>query len=130
MMTSVRSRSKLLVTPVAVDPVFEYVWRDMNAARNMAGGGVPGGGGGAGPLPPSLRCTLPDGSGGLRCREWEITAGAGNAGDIDFASSIGEQGGPCGIRGSTVNPGPVGTDRGDGREKGFARIVSLASEVV
>ena len=50
-----------------------------------------------------------------------MTAGAANAADINFASSLAEQYGPKGIRVNTVNPGPVDTDRWDGLEKAFAR---------
>src|SRR5438045_8933193 len=50
-----------------------------------------------------------------------MTAGGANAADINFASSLAEQYGPRGVRGNTVNPGPVDTDRWDGLEKAFAR---------
>lgn len=61
------------------------------------------------------------GNDGLKPSYWEMTAGAANAADINFASSIAEQYGPKGIRVNTVNPGPVNTDRWDGLEKAFAR---------
>ena len=50
-----------------------------------------------------------------------MTAGAANAADLNFASSLAEQYGPQGIRVNTVNPGPVDTERWDGLEKAFAR---------
>jgi NAD(P)-dependent dehydrogenase (short-subunit alcohol dehydrogenase family) len=61
------------------------------------------------------------GNDGLKPTYWEMTAGAANAADINFASSLAEQYGPQGIRVNTVNPGPVDTDRWDGLEKAFAR---------
>jgi len=61
------------------------------------------------------------GNDGLKPSYWEMTAGAANAADINFASSLAEQYGPKGIRVNTVNPGPVDTDRWDGLEKAFAR---------
>jgi NAD(P)-dependent dehydrogenase (short-subunit alcohol dehydrogenase family) len=61
------------------------------------------------------------GNDGLKPSYWEMTAGAANAADINFASSVAEQYGPLGIRCNTVNPGPVATDRWDGLEKAFAR---------
>jgi 3-oxoacyl-[acyl-carrier protein] reductase len=61
------------------------------------------------------------GNDGLKPSYWEMTAGAANAADINFASSLAEQYGPQGIRVNTVNPGPVDTDRWDGLEKAFAR---------
>jgi NAD(P)-dependent dehydrogenase (short-subunit alcohol dehydrogenase family) len=61
------------------------------------------------------------GNDGLKPSYWEMTAGAANAADINFASSLAEQYGPQGIRVNTVNPGPVATDRWDGLEKAFAR---------
>jgi NAD(P)-dependent dehydrogenase (short-subunit alcohol dehydrogenase family) len=72
-----------------------------------------GGGGGA--------IVLVVGNDGLKPTYWEMTAGAANAADINFASSLAEQYGPQGIRVNTVNPGPVDTDRWDGLEKAFAR---------
>jgi NAD(P)-dependent dehydrogenase (short-subunit alcohol dehydrogenase family) len=61
------------------------------------------------------------GNDGLKPSYWEMTAGAANAADINFASSVAEQYGPHGVRINTVNPGPVNTDRWDGLEKAFAR---------
>jgi NAD(P)-dependent dehydrogenase (short-subunit alcohol dehydrogenase family) len=61
------------------------------------------------------------GNDGLKPSYWEMTAGAANAADLNFASSLAEQYGPRGIRVNTVNPGPVDTDRWDGLEKAFAR---------
>jgi 3-oxoacyl-[acyl-carrier protein] reductase len=61
------------------------------------------------------------GNDGLKPSYWEMTAGAANAADINFASSLAEQYGPQGVRVNTVNPGPVDTDRWDGLEKAFAR---------
>ena len=61
------------------------------------------------------------GNDGLKPSYWEMTAGAANAADHNFASSLAEQYGPKGIRVNTVNPGPVDTDRWDGLEKAFAR---------
>ena len=61
------------------------------------------------------------GNDGLKPSYWEMTAGAANAADLNFASSLAEQYAPKGIRVNTVNPGPVDTDRWDGLEKAFAR---------
>jgi NAD(P)-dependent dehydrogenase (short-subunit alcohol dehydrogenase family) len=61
------------------------------------------------------------GNDGLKPSYWELTAGAANAADINFASSVAEQYGRYGVRINTVNPGPVNTDRWDGLEKAFAR---------
>jgi 3-oxoacyl-[acyl-carrier protein] reductase len=61
------------------------------------------------------------GNDGLKPSYWEMTAGAANAADLNFASSVAEQYGPYGVRVNTVNPGPVNTDRWDGLEKAFAR---------
>jgi NAD(P)-dependent dehydrogenase (short-subunit alcohol dehydrogenase family) len=61
------------------------------------------------------------GNDGLKPSYWEMTAGAANAADINFASSLAEQYGPFGVRVNTVNPGPVNTDRWEGLEKAFAR---------
>lgn len=68
------------------------------------------------------------GNDGLKASYWEITAGAANAADINFASSIAEQYGPYGIRVNTVNPGPVATDRWDGLEKAFARDMQVSQD--
>jgi 3-oxoacyl-[acyl-carrier protein] reductase len=61
------------------------------------------------------------GNDGLKPSYWEVTAGAANAADINFASAMAEQYGRYGVRVNTVNPGPVNTDRWDGLEKAFAR---------
>jgi NAD(P)-dependent dehydrogenase (short-subunit alcohol dehydrogenase family) len=61
------------------------------------------------------------GNDGLKPSYWEMTAGAANAADLNFASSLAEQYGRHGIRVNTVNPGPVDTDRWDGLEEAFAR---------
>jgi len=61
------------------------------------------------------------GNDGLKPSYWEMTAGAANAADLNFASSVAEQYGPYGVRINTVNPGPVNTDRWDSLEKAFAR---------
>jgi 3-oxoacyl-[acyl-carrier protein] reductase len=68
------------------------------------------------------------GNDGLKPSYWEMTAGAANAADLNFASSIAEQYGPRGIRVNTVNPGPVDTDRWDGLEKAFARDKGVDQE--
>ncbi len=68
------------------------------------------------------------GNDGLKPSYWEMTAGAANAADINFASSLAEQYGPQGIRVNTVNPGPVDTDRWDGLEKAFARDKGVDQE--
>ncbi|MHB1614766.1 MAG: SDR family oxidoreductase, partial [Actinomycetes bacterium] len=65
------------------------------------------------------------GNDGLKPSFWEMTAGAANAADLNFASSIADQYGPQGIRVNTVNPGPVDTDRWDGLEKAFARDMGV-----
>ena len=67
------------------------------------------------------RVVLVVGNDGLKPSYWEMTAGAANAADLNFASSLAEQYGPDGVRINTVNPGPVDTDRWDGLEKAFAR---------
>jgi 3-oxoacyl-[acyl-carrier protein] reductase len=61
------------------------------------------------------------GNDGLKPSYWEVTAGAANAADINFASSMAEQYGRHGVRVNTVNPGPVNTDRWEGLEQAFAR---------
>jgi NAD(P)-dependent dehydrogenase (short-subunit alcohol dehydrogenase family) len=68
------------------------------------------------------------GNDGLKPSYWEITAGAANAADINFASSIAEQYGRFGIRVNTVNPGPVATGRWDGLEKAFARDMKISQD--
>ncbi len=65
------------------------------------------------------------GNDGLKPSYWEMTAGAANAADLNFASSIADQYGPQGVRVNTVNPGPVDTDRWDGLEKAFARDMGV-----
>jgi NAD(P)-dependent dehydrogenase (short-subunit alcohol dehydrogenase family) len=61
------------------------------------------------------------GNDGLKPSYWEVTAGAANAADINFASAMAEQYGRHGVRVNTVNPDPVNTDRWDTLEKAFAR---------
>jgi 3-oxoacyl-[acyl-carrier protein] reductase len=68
------------------------------------------------------------GNDGLKPSYWEMTAGAANAADLNFASSLAEQYGRHGIRVNTVNPGPVLTDRWDGLEKAFARDKGVTQE--
>ncbi|HWE14746.1 MAG TPA: SDR family oxidoreductase [Solirubrobacteraceae bacterium] len=68
------------------------------------------------------------GNDGLKPSYWEMTAGAANAADINFAASAAEQYGPHGIRVNTVNPGPVATDRWEGLEKAFARDKGVSQE--
>jgi NAD(P)-dependent dehydrogenase (short-subunit alcohol dehydrogenase family) len=68
------------------------------------------------------------GNDGLKPSYWEMTAGAANAADLNFASSAAEQYGPHGVRINTVNPGPVDTDRWDGLEKAFARDKGVSQE--
>jgi 3-oxoacyl-[acyl-carrier protein] reductase len=61
------------------------------------------------------------GNDGLKHSYWELTPGAANAADQNFAAAIAEQYAPHGIRVNTVNPGPVATERWDGLEKALAR---------
>lgn len=68
------------------------------------------------------------GNDGLKASYWELAAGAANAADINFASSIAEQYAPDGIRINTVNPGPVNTDRWAGLEAAFARDKGVSAE--
>ena len=68
------------------------------------------------------------GNDGLKQSYWELTAGAANAADINFASSIAEQYAKHGVRINTVNPGPVHTDRWDGLEKALARDKKITQE--
>lgn len=65
------------------------------------------------------------GNDGLKPSFWEMTAGAANAADINFASCLADQYGPKGVRVNTVNPGPVDTDRWDTLEKAFARDMGV-----
>ena len=65
------------------------------------------------------------GNDGLKPSYWEMTAGAANAADLNFASSLAEQYGADGIRVNTVNPGPVNTTRWDALEKAFARDLGV-----
>jgi len=69
------------------------------------------------------------GNDGLKPSYWEMTAGAANAADLNFASSLAEQYGPEGIRVNTVNPGPVNTTRWDTLEKAFARDLGVEQQV-
>jgi 3-oxoacyl-[acyl-carrier protein] reductase len=68
------------------------------------------------------------GNDGLKPSYWEVTAGAANAADINFASAMAEQYGRYGVRVNTVNPGPVNTDRWDTLEKAFARDKGVDQE--
>jgi 3-oxoacyl-[acyl-carrier protein] reductase len=68
------------------------------------------------------------GNDGLKPSYWEMTAGAANAADINFAASLAEQYGPHGVRVNTVNPGPVTTDRWETLEKAFARDKGVSQE--
>jgi 3-oxoacyl-[acyl-carrier protein] reductase len=68
------------------------------------------------------------GNDGLKPSYWEVTAGAANAADINFASAMAEQYGRYGVRVNTVNPGPVNTDRWDTLEKAFARDKQCSQE--
>ena len=61
------------------------------------------------------------GNDGLKPIHFEVTAGAANAADQNFAAAIAEQYGAHGIRVNTVNPGPVETDRWDLLEKAIAK---------
>lgn len=61
------------------------------------------------------------GNDGLKPSHWELTPGAANAADQNFASAIAEQYGPHGLRVNTVNPGPVDTERWQGLEKQMAK---------
>jgi NAD(P)-dependent dehydrogenase (short-subunit alcohol dehydrogenase family) len=68
------------------------------------------------------------GNDGLKPSYWEMTAGAANAADINFAASAAEQYGRYGVRVNTVNPGPVATGRWDTLEKAFARDKGITQE--
>ena len=65
------------------------------------------------------------GNDGLKPSFWEMTAGAANAADINFAASIADQYGPQGVRVNTINPGPVDTERWDTLERAFARDMGV-----
>jgi len=69
------------------------------------------------------------GNDGLKPSYWEMTAGAANAADLNFASSLAEQYAKDGIRVNTVNPGPVNTTRWDTLEKAFARDLGVEQQV-
>jgi NAD(P)-dependent dehydrogenase (short-subunit alcohol dehydrogenase family) len=69
------------------------------------------------------------GNDGLKPSYWEMTAGAANAADLNFASSLAEQYAKDGIRVNTVNPGPVNTTRWDTLEKAFARDLGVDQKV-
>ena len=60
------------------------------------------------------------GNDGLKPIHFEVTAGAANAADHNFAAAIAEEYGKHGVRVNTVNPGPVDTDRWDLLEKKIA----------
>lgn len=68
------------------------------------------------------------GNDGLKPIHFEVTAGAANAADHNFASAIAEQYGKHGIRVNTVNPGPVDTDRWDLLEKKIAEGRGITQE--
>jgi NAD(P)-dependent dehydrogenase (short-subunit alcohol dehydrogenase family) len=61
------------------------------------------------------------GNDGLKPIHFEVTAGAANAADQNFAAAIAEEYGAHGVRVNTVNPGPVDTDRWDLLEKAIAK---------
>jgi 3-oxoacyl-[acyl-carrier protein] reductase len=61
------------------------------------------------------------GNDGLKPSFWELTPGAANAADQNFAAAIADQYGPLGLRINTVNPGPVATERWEGLEKQMAK---------
>jgi NAD(P)-dependent dehydrogenase (short-subunit alcohol dehydrogenase family) len=61
------------------------------------------------------------GNDGLKPIHFEVTAGAANAADQNFAAAIAEEYGAHGVRVNTVNPGPVDTGRWDLLEKAIAR---------
>jgi NAD(P)-dependent dehydrogenase (short-subunit alcohol dehydrogenase family) len=61
------------------------------------------------------------GNDGLKPIHFEVTAGAANAADQNFAAAIAEEYGAHGVRVNTVNPGPVDTDRWDLLEKSIAK---------
>ena len=60
------------------------------------------------------------GNDGLKPIHFEVTAGAANAADQNFAAAVAEQYGTFGVRVNTVNPGPVDTERWDLLEKAIA----------
>lgn len=68
------------------------------------------------------------GNDGLKPIHFEVTAGAANAADHNFAAAIAEEYGKHGIRVNTVNPGPVDTDRWDLLEKKIAETRGISQE--
>lgn len=66
------------------------------------------------------------GNDGLKPIHFEVTAGAANAADQNFAAAIAEQYGAHGVRVNTVNPGPVDTERWDLLEKAIAEGRGIA----
>ena len=68
------------------------------------------------------------GNDGFKPSHWELTPGAANAADQNFASAIAEQYGPHGIRVNTVNPGPVDTERWVGLEKQMAKDRGISQQ--
>jgi NAD(P)-dependent dehydrogenase (short-subunit alcohol dehydrogenase family) len=66
------------------------------------------------------------GNDGLKPIHFEVTAGAANAADQNFAAAIAEEYGKHGIRVNTVNPGPVDTDRWDLLEKKIAETRGIS----
>jgi NAD(P)-dependent dehydrogenase (short-subunit alcohol dehydrogenase family) len=66
------------------------------------------------------------GNDGLKPIHFEVTAGAANAADHNFAAAIAEEYGKHGIRVNTVNPGPVDTDRWDLLEKKIAETRGIS----
>jgi NAD(P)-dependent dehydrogenase (short-subunit alcohol dehydrogenase family) len=68
------------------------------------------------------------GNDGFKPSYWELTPGAANAADQNFAAALAEQYGRHGVRINTVNPGPVNTDRWDLLEKQMARDRDVTQE--
>lgn len=68
------------------------------------------------------------GNDGLKPIHFEVTAGAANAADHNFATAIAEEYGKHGIRVNTVNPGPVDTDRWDLLEKKIAETRGVSQQ--
>lgn len=66
------------------------------------------------------------GNDGLKPIHFEVTAGAANAADQNFAAAIAEEYGAHGVRVNTVNPGPVDTDRWDLLEKAIAEARGIS----